>query len=173
MPTRIDTAEVRKLGREFAKAAAESPKQIRQAVGSIRRAANTETKREIAGVYNLTQGRIAQDLDVSSGDLLVSITGGKRPILATRYKGTRQTKGGLRLQVLRSSAPTVLRRGFISKTRKLPFARRGAPRLPIDAIYGPSVADMLANKKIQTGLTGRLTARAVRELSRRLARIRG
>lgn len=178
MPSRIDNAALRKLGREFARLAADSPKEIQRAVGTIRRNANTEARQAIAGgkgkgAYNITQTRVQKDLDVKSGDLKVTITGDPRPINAARFTGTRKLKNGLRLQPIRGGRVGILKKGFIAKNKRYAAERVDKPRLPIESVQGPSVADMLLNPKVEVPLTTALIGRAEAELISRLARLKG
>lgn len=170
MPVRIDQAPLRNLGREFLRLAEDSPKQIRQAVGSIRRAAETEAGRAIRQTYNVKLAGVKSGLDVSSGDLSVVMAGEPKPVSATQFAGTRKTPKGLRLQVLKAGRPTVIRRGFIAKG--VPFIRETSKRLPIRKATGPSVADMLANPTVRKLLVQQLGDRAVKELERRLLKLR-
>ena len=172
MPLRIDDAPLRRLGREFARLAADSPKQIRQAVGSIRRAADAETGRAIREVYNVKLSGVKSGVDVSAGDLSVLMSAEPRPISATQFAGTRQTAKGLRLQVLKGGRAAVIRRGFISKNKRVPFIRETDKRLPIRKATGPSAADMLANPRVRKTLIRTLGDRAVKELERRVLKLR-
>lgn len=181
MPLRIDDAPLRRLGREFARLAADSPKQIRQAVGSIRRAAQTESGRAIRQAYNVKLSGLEVQrsrsgkkagLEVGSGDLSVTITGHERPLSAERFAGTRATKKGLRIQVTKGGRASVIRRGFESKKKRVLFIRETSKRLPIRKATGPSVADMLANEKVRKTLIRTLGDRAVKELERRVLRLR-
>jgi len=172
MPTRIDTANVRKLGREFARLAADSPKQLKQAVGSIRRIAATEARKSIGETYNTKVAGVTSGLDVRSGELSVTLDASPKPVGVLSFKGTRQVKRGLRLQILKGGQATIIRRGFISKSKRDPCIRETDTRLPIRKATGPSVADMLANKDVRARLVKTLGDRAVKELERRLAKLR-
>lgn len=173
MPLKIQNAGLQRLGKEFVRLAADSPKQIKQAVGSMRRAAEAESGRAIRQTYNVKLAGVRDGLDVSSGDLSVTMSGSPKPVSATRFAGTREVKHGLRLQVLKSGKPAVIRRGFVSKKKQVPFIRTGDSRLPIRKATGPSVADMLANEGVRNSLTRSLGDRAIKELDRRLFRLRG
>lgn len=172
MPARIDTAPLRRLGRDLLKLAGDSPKQLRQATASVRRIAATEAKRNIRESYNIKVAGVKGGLDVRSGDLVVTLDADNKPVSASQFAGTRQVKRGLRLQVLKGGQATVIRRGFVAKNKRVPFIREGDSRLPIRKATGPSVADMLANAGVRKKLVQTLGDRAVKELERRLLRLR-
>lgn len=159
--------------REFARLAADSPREIQRAVGTINRAAKTETKRAAVGVYNIKQARVEKDLNVKPGNLKVTIEGDPRPINMASYNGTRRLNKGLRIQPVRGGKVGVLRKGFIAKTKGFAAQRVGDKRLPIESVAGPSVADMLLNPKVADPLAEKLLGRAETELTRRLARLKG
>lgn len=180
MPVRIDNKELRKLGKEFARLAADAPKELQRATGSINRAAKTETKRAAVGVYNITQKRVDKGLTVKPGNLKVTISGERRPINAVSYKGTVRQKKGLKFRPMKGGTAGVWKRGFIVNTKSkdgdsysYAAQRTTDKRVPIAGIAGPSVADMLANPKVEKPLADNLLDRAETELLRRLARLKG
>jgi len=123
-------------------------------------------------VYNVGKGRIGDDLTVTSGNLTVTITGQKKPISVKSY-GATQPKKGLSFRMLKQGKRSTVASGFLSKKNGTPFKRVGKSRLPIKVVSGPSVADMLNRDTVQKPLTQNLADRAIKEISRRIGRLRG
>lgn len=183
MPVKFDSG-LSVLARRLADASRDADKDFRQAVGSMRRAANTETKRAASAVYNIAQNRIAEDVKVSSDATAVTIVGRKRTISAMSYgfKGGRGRP--LRGQFVRGKNVTI-NTGFVApalagnlfafkregEKRKMKKGRyAGKLRQNIRGVYGPTVADMLNRDTVQDPLVTQVLGRAAQEFRRRLAR---
>lgn len=172
MPVSVNNRAVQALAADLRRAAKNAPREIARATTDMARAAGTESKRAAAKVYAVKAGRIDQDITVTKGRGRVTVSGDRRPITALSY-GARQTKRGLSFRVLKQGKRALLRRGFIAKNKGTPLVRVGKERLPVRLVAGPSVADMLANPKVQEPLIEKVSDRAVKTLSRRLGRLRG
>lgn len=172
MPVQINDRQAQALARELGRAARNAPREIERAVVTMTRAAGTEAKRAAAAVYAVKSARIAQDIKVTRGNGRVTISGDPRPITALSY-GAKATRKGLSFRVLKKGKRVVLRRGFLSKRRGLPLLRLSAKRLPVRFVKGPSVADMLANPAVGEPMVAAVTDRAIKDLTKRLGRIRG
>jgi hypothetical protein len=183
---------VQKLMRSVLLRSENSQKEFKRARESIRRAAFTESKKQVAQVYNLTQARIAKDLIVRNTDAGVEVRGNRRTITFISY-GWRKSAKGLRGKILKGSAPHVFTGSFnarglagdVEGVNSLAFYRHGEKRLmkkgrykgkirePIKSLHGPSVADALKDTRVGIPLKARIMARAGKELRRRLLRLEG
>lgn len=183
MPTKFDNG-LAVLAKRLAEASRDADKDFKQAVGSMRRAANTETKRAASAIYNLPQKRIGEDVVVSSDSTSVTITGKKRTISAMSYGFTAGRMRPLRGQFIRGKAVSI-NNGFIAPALSgnlFPFKREGEKRVMrkgryagkmrqnIRGVYGPSVADMLNRDTVQGPLVTQVLGRAAQEFRRRIAR---
>lgn len=182
MPVKFDNG-LSVLAKRLAETSRDADKDFRQAVGSMKRAAGTEAKRAASAIYNVNQGRIGQDVRVTSDTTSATITGKKREITLLSY-GFKEGGGGLRGAVLKGKRSTI-KSAFIARGlagNELPFRREGEKRKmtrgryvgrtrqPIKVKYGPSVADMLNRDTVQEPLTTQVLGRAANELRRRIAR---
>lgn len=160
MALKTDFRAQKRVRKQLTAAAQRYPKAIAQGMVSARRSSRTIVRRAIQEERNLKVRRINQDLtDKSEGPLAFSITGSREPISLASY-GARRRKTGLRVQILKSSAPKIIRGGFLVKGRKdlPPFIRQGAKRKmkkgryagtgikrqPLKALHGPSIADAMS-----------------------------
>lgn len=180
---------IKALALRLARASKDAEKDFRQAVGTMARAAKTETKRASAKVYNVSQTRIEKDVRVTSDANAVTITGYKRSITFNSY-GFVATATGLRGSLFKSGKRHTFKSGFkapglagnVNGFHLVPFWRVGPKRKmrkgryagklrqPLESLHGPSVADMLKNDKVSEPLTTQLLGRAASELRRRISR---
>lgn len=182
MPVRVDDG-LAVLAKRLANVSRDADKDFRQAVGSMKRAAGTETKRATTAIYNVNQGRVGDDVRVTSDANSVTVTGRKKEISLLSY-GFKPTAAGLRGAVLKGKS-SVIKSAFVAtglSGNKLPFRREGDKRKmtrgryagkrrsPVKVKYGPSVADMLAREIVQETLKTQVIGRAAQELRRRIAR---
>ena len=124
----------------------------KRALGTLRRRIATEAKRDIQAEYNLKAGRIAQGLVVRNTADGIRLVGRSRGINAAAF-GARWTRGGrgknkvgAQYAIKRGAPATPQAGAFMARGRsnnRLVFERRGKPRLPLEAIYGPSIGQML------------------------------
>lgn len=120
----------------------------KRALGTVRRRLATEAKRDIAAEYNLKAGRIADGLNVRNQSDGIALIGRARGINAIQFGATwsRRMKGGARYSIKRGGDRGGRDGAFIATGRsnnRLVFERTGDKRLPIQAVYGPSVGQML------------------------------
>lgn len=180
------------LARDFLNAAKNAPVEFARVRESIRRAALTESKRQITAIYNLTQARVADHLSVNSTPTGITVKGQKRTITFASY-GWKPGRKGLRGKILRKSPTTEFKGSFIAGglagdvpgVNRVSFFRSGEPRKmkagryigkvrePLHGLHGPSIADALKDTRVSVPLRDRILGRASKELTRRLAKIRG
>lgn len=81
-----------------------------------------------------------------------------QPIRLAHY-GARPTKRGISVKVLRSGSRKVVRRSFLlnhaSGKRVLMQRERGAPRLPIKALFGPEPYQVIKQQKLEPKIAAR------------------
>jgi hypothetical protein len=119
----------------------------KRALGTMRRRLATEAKRDIQAEYNLKAGRIAEGLSVRDTADGVALIGRARGINAIQFGATwsRRMKGA-RFTLKRGGDRSGHDGSFIATGKsgnRLVFERTGKARLPLQAVYGPSVGQML------------------------------
>lgn len=165
-------------------------KEFGRAMIGTRRATGTEAKRAIAGVYNLKQGRIAEDLVITdsrgrTGPGFI-VRGRRKPITFVSYGARALKRGGVRVSIKRGRQST-LPGGFPGRApagNTLFWIRTGDPkrrmtrgrhvgqeREPIKPLFGPSIADGLNNRDVRARITAFFRTRHSLELRRRLTRL--
>lgn len=169
MPARIDLSGVLKAADRYRSIAKNLPQAKQRAIGTLKRRLLTEARRDIQEEYNLPAGRIAQGLSVSANDDSILLTGKARGIGRINFGG-RQPKGGLvTTQVFKQGGRETLPNAFIAKGlggNTQIFQRTTKKRLPIETLYGPSVAQMLRKQ----GRSDRLAEFARKILSNEIDR---
>lgn len=115
-----------------------------RALGTLHRRLEAEAKRDIRKEYNVPASRLAKDIRVYRTSAGVRITGKFRGIGRINF-GARQTSRGVSSEMIRGnrkvdagSFMATLRNGnrhVVQRTR--------ATRLPLETLYGPTVAQML------------------------------
>lgn len=170
MPVNISDKGLQSLVKSLSRVANNVPVELRRASQVIRRNAITESRTAATDVYTLSKSRFAKDLTVTASDLTVTLIGSRKPITVMSYKGRQLKKTGLHWKILKSGPSWNIPRGFVAK--KAPFIREGKKRKPIKVIQGPSAADILNNKAVLSPLTKKLTARAIKEIERRIGSFR-
>lgn len=118
-----------------------------RALGTLARRIQVQARRDIQSEYNLTASRINDGLSVRRpDDGSVILRGQARGINLIAFGARWSKKTGVTARVLKSGKPTIRREAFIAKGKNgalLVFERRGKARLPLDAVYGPSIGQML------------------------------
>lgn len=119
----------------------------KRALGTMQRRLATEAKRDIGAEYNLRAGRIAEGLAVRNTADGIRLIGRSRGINAAQFGATwsRRMKGA-RFTFKRGGDRSAHEGSFIATGKsgnRLVFERKGRARLPLQAIYGPSVGQML------------------------------
>lgn len=186
---KVESVDLTALVRRLEAASDNAPRDIKRALGTQRRAVPTEAVRAIRGVYNIKAERVRESLQVGAVEAStysVTLTGGKAGIglrnfgarqignrnigrKGTGFGGRRGYADGVKVQVLKAKPPEILRHAFMSKRAKPVVFQRvspSVPRLPIEPLFGPSVADMLNNPAVFADLSARFIDRATRELNR-------
>jgi len=120
----------------------------KRALGTVQRRLGTEAKRDIGAEYNLKASRIAQGLVVRNTTDGIKLIGRSRGINAIEFRGTwsRRMKGGARYAIKRGGDRGGRDGAFIARGKngaRLMFERAGDKRLPLRAVYGPSIGQML------------------------------
>ncbi len=120
----------------------------KRALGTLRRRLGTEAKRDIGAEYNLKAGRIAEGLQVKNTPDGMALIGKARGINAIQFGATwsRRMKGGARYAIKRGGDRGGRDGAFIAtgkSNNRLVFERKGKARLPLQAVYGPSIGQML------------------------------
>jgi hypothetical protein len=129
----------------------------KRALGTLRRRLATEAKRDIRAEYNLKAGRIAQGLVVRDASDGVRLIGRSRGINAIEFRATWSKRmKGARFAVKRGGDRSARDGSFIATGKSgnrlvferggkgaVPNARGKFPRLPLAAVYGPSIGQML------------------------------
>lgn len=175
---RATSPQLTALASRFGRLATAFPRASRRFLTSTQRIAKTEASRAATAVYAIGRGRVLQDLavtNVNTTELSFVLVGFRRAISLLSY-GARQVAKGITVKVLRDGARKLIPGAFLATGRsgnRLPFRRVGGPRLPIQALFGPSAADMLNNPKVIVPLGRRFLERASTELARVLRRALG
>lgn len=127
------------------------------------------------------EGRTITSTTPRQGSASVKIRGQGIPL--SLFRGTRQTRAGLSIQVLKSGARRVLRRGrFLHPTKGTAIQRsrdggEPVPRVPTDVLFGPAIAQFIGRKdrlaKLQDHALTRFLIELEREILFRLRRKQG
>ena len=125
---------------------------VARARATVKRRLPVEARRDIAAEYALPARRIAAGLSIRDAGDAVELIGAKRGINAIEFGATWSRKNpGARWRVKVGQGVSAQDGSFIATVRGgnrlvLERALRGSrlvPRLPIQSVYGPSVAQML------------------------------
>jgi len=127
---------------------------LNKTVGTTTGGVRSDASKAVAGSINLAQTVIKKDFSVAKAtysNLSAHVRAKGLPIALGKFKGTRQTKKGISVQVKKNRPRKVIRRAFIPKLKsghKGVFWRTGKERLPIDQRFGPRVPDILSNEPV-------------------------
>jgi hypothetical protein len=147
------------------------PKAIRAGVRDAARAGRTVITKNIGQHYNLKAGRIKQDISspqFQDGGQTAILRTSRKPITAMQFN-PRQTPDGLSMSIFRGSR-TLVKSGFLAKTKNLPFKRRGKERMPLDVIHGPSIHAIYTGGKHTQPIQDASAARIKEALSNGIVR---
>lgn len=118
-----------------------------RALGTLARRLPVQARRDIQTEYNLTASRISEGLSARrTDDGSVILRGRARGINLIAFGARWSKKNGVTARVRKDGRLTVRPDAFIAKGKNgalLVFERRGKTRLPLDAVYGPSIGQML------------------------------
>lgn len=117
-----------------------------RALGTLSRRLPVQARRDIQTEYNLKAARVNQGLSTRRVDNGVMLRASARGINLIAFGARARKRNGVTARVKKGGVPTVTKSAFIATGKngaKLVFKRRGKSRLPIDALYGPSIGQML------------------------------
>lgn len=162
----VDASALTKLSKRLLAASTNAPKELARVAREGRPLAKDELSKALGAKYNLTPARLRTIRSNASGAYGIEVSAPDRPIMVNRGYRANQNKTGLRYAIEKGGPVTLLREGFISKTKRLAFRRTTPARLPIAPVTGPSVAALLdspatkpAVQKIITILGDQVTQR--------------
>lgn len=148
------------------------PKAIKAGVRDAARAGRTTLAKSIGQRYNLTAGRIKQDVSQAQfrdGGQTAIIRTSRKPITAMQFK-PKEVRSGLSMSIFRGQRTTV-KSGFLAKG--LPFVRRGKERYPLRVIVGPSIHAIYTGGKWAPALQARTEVRIEEALEKGILRSLG
>lgn len=134
------------------------PKLVDKALNQALQVATTKLRtrlsREIRQVYTVKAGDISKSVTIrriSNGRMLI-YTGrmiglDKFGVRSKKVSTPRGKRTGATVQVRKDRGRKLVKQGFMAKG-KLVFQRTGDERLPIERLFGPSIAHMAGNKAI-------------------------
>lgn len=166
MPIVIDTRELQALQKQLAGSSKNIRRDMGRALSSTQRATRTEATKAAAASYTTSTRQIGANVrasKVNTDGLSFTLTGLKTPIGLQHYRHTASRRNGVVASVKKGGPSARLPSAFkasVSKfggggSSKRIFMRARLPgggqvgRLPIQALFGPSVADMFANPILQ------------------------
>lgn len=186
MPIVIDSRELTALRRTLEDVSKNAKRDMGRALSSTQRATVTETTRATAENYTASTRRIkagTRASKVNTQGLSFTITGLRKPIQLKEYKHRASRKNGVVAQVRKTEGfkpiPSAFKvragnfgGGGGSKARIFQRVRLAGGgqvgRLPITALSGPSVADMLNNEQVVTRVgnfaLNKLSAEIIRQI---------
>lgn len=148
-----------------------------RAIGTLRRRMPVRARRDIQDFYNLPAGRLRRDLGSAAYEGGVEVIGYARPIGKIEFAGKpgRRDQRGASAQVRRGGGRKVYPGSFIAVGRsgnRQMFERTTKARLPIQALYGPSLADMLGRRARRARLSKYALELQLAELDRLVGALR-
>lgn len=151
--TRIDLVFAREAKR-LDTIAKEMGQTRRRALATLTRRLPVAWRRDLQETYNLPAAQIRDRISYEVGGDSVLITGRARPVGLVNFGGrwTSVKSPGAAAQVFVAKGRHIYGGTFIAVGRsgnRQIFERKGKARLPIRALYGPSVASMFRNKDRQ------------------------
>lgn len=151
---------------------------VNQALGRATRSTQAEASRIVREELNIKatalssrNGRTITTTRPSALAASVKIRGQGLPL--SQFKGTRQTKLGLSVQVLKGKPRTVLGSRFLhpltgTSVDRAKLGSRRVPRTPIRVSWGPAIAQVLGRPAVLERLKGHAVNRFGVELRREL-----
>ncbi len=172
----VNTRQFDALVARFEAAGKDARKELGRALVSSQRAAKAEFTRATRLVYNVKVASFQANLNVTEKDearLSYKVIGSNKGITVASF-GARQTKRGLTFQTRKDGGKKLIKSGFFPSSGNksaVPFKRDGEKRLPISAVYGPSVADMINSQLVQRPALDKTKERLNAEIEKRINRI--
>ena len=164
----VNQAQLKALEQKLGNLKSKAPKVLARAINRAAQKAKTETKREVAAKYFISQGDVLKTVTLtkaSPGKLSAELKSKGGPIALSKFKvspnrGVRRTKrGGYSPAVYKagvekaggvkplSGNPKAFIAGFSSGHSGV-MEGKGSRRLPLKQLYGPAVPSMIKNEEV-------------------------
>lgn len=163
----IRVTGIEELERKLGNLKRKAPVVLARAINRAAQKAKTETKREVAAKYFISQGDVLKTVTLSKAStakLSAELKSRGGPIALSKFKyspkrGVKWTKRGYSPSVYKagvekaggmkplSGSPKAFVAGFSSGHTGI-MNRTSARRLPIKQLYGPSVPSMIKNEEV-------------------------
>lgn len=165
---KADTSALVALARDIAKAKADAPAIFADSARVVAKGSAPAAVQEITAVYNLTQKRIATNVNSrAQGPVIFTFAKARAPSL--KEYGGEQVAKGYRAQIKKGGKPRMVRGGFAAaKFGGLPLKRVGKERYPLKVLYGPKISSMLRNREIAPRFATKQAEIARVELTRQM-----
>lgn len=165
-----------------------APRVMTRAINKTLTGVRSTAKKEIAKHYSLTQKRIDKDFTTNKANFN-KISGGViakgKPIGLLSFTGTKKTKKGVRVRVLREKKSTVIKSAFVTRagfagarTGEKPlgvFRRASKKRYPIHRLTGPRIEDEFGKDRTMNAVMsyagGRIKTTTNQELNFELSKL--
>lgn len=180
MPIRADVSELNRLARDLALAGERGRVELSRATIDMRRRAKPEANRAIRKDYNVKVGPVNDRLEVKADTNGFAVTLGvtaadaKRRIPVADFNGTRVVAAGVKVNLLKSTAPTIIERSFKGKGKVNNYLLRRVDnrRFPFQSIGGFSAQAMLFERKdVTEGVIDAVLIKASKDVAKRIARL--
>lgn len=189
----IKVTGVEEIEKKLGNLKSKAPTVVCRAINRAAQKARTETKREVANKYFISQGDVLKTIRLtkaSTANLSAQLTSKGGPIALSKFKvspkrGAKRTKRGYSPSVYKagveksggmkplSGSPKAFIAGFSSGHSGV-MTRISARRLPLKQLYGPAVPSMIKNdeviERIQKEATETLEKRIDAEINNILQR---
>lgn len=189
----IKVTGVEEIEKKLGNLKSKAPTVVCRAINRAAQKARTETKREVANKYFISQGDVLKTIRLtkaSTANLSAQLTSKGGPIALSKFKvspkrGVKRTKRGYSPSVYKagveksggmkplSGSPKAFIAGFSSGHSGV-MTRISARRLPLKQLYGPAVPPMIKNdeviERIQKEATETLEKRIDAEINNILQR---
>lgn len=190
MSLRVDSRGAYSAGKRFKGMASRLENAESLAVSDLQRRIVPEFVREAQATYNINAKRVRESTASRRQGTVVELTGYDRPTGLLQY-GAKEASVGVVVQVRKDGALQQLKHAFVAtglSGNKQVFSRvaygkgayrrkmtkgnyKGELRTPIQAHYGPSVAQILRNQELQQRLIGFSQKRLSVEIRRQIGRL--
>lgn len=171
---KTDARGAYRAGSRFKSMASRMDGAAKLAAVDLRRRIGPETARDMQATHNLAASRIRSSVATQVTGTTVELRGLDRPTGLLQFGAKASRKSGVTVTVLKASGPSRLRHAFKAVGRAgnpQIFQRVGRKRLPIEALYGPSVGQMLRDPSRRRRLTEFSMTRLSVEIRRHLGRL--
>jgi len=164
---RVNEAQLNDIEKKLGNLKRKAPVVLYRAINRAAQKAKTETKREVANKYFISQGDVLKTIRLtkaSSAKLSAELISKGGPIALSKFKvspkrGVKRTKRGYSPNVYRagveksggmkplSGSPKAFIAGFSSGHSGV-MTRISTRRLPLKQLYGPAVPSMIKNEEV-------------------------